>query len=411
MPRSPPQSSGEGGSVAIPIRVQVSRSLEPYVEGFWAELAAHGYTVLSARNLIRVLAHLGRWLDDHHLRPQELTPPRIEQYLRARRRAGYTAWFSQRGLAPLLGYLRRLQVVPVPRPPAALTERDRLLARYADYLRRERGLVESTIRFYHVVAGRFLVGHRHPERLEAPDVTRFILRECHDRSVSYSKYIVSALRSLLRFLYLEGQTPRPLAAAAPAIAGWRATSLPRGLELGAVARLLASCDRRTAVGRRDYAILLLLARLGLRRGEVSALQLEDLDWRRGEIVIRGKGKQLDRLPLPTDVGEALAAYLRRGRRRIACRSVFLCVHAPLGALSSVGIGGLLYQACSRAGLPRIGAHRLRHTAATEMLRRGAGLPEIAQVLRHRSLTTTAIYAKVDRTALRLLAPPWPGVSV
>jgi integrase len=153
---------------------------------------------------------------------------------------------------------------------------------------------------------------------------------------------------------------------------------------------------------------MLLVRLGLRRGEVAALQLSDIDWRRGEIVIRGKGRRLDRLPLPVDVGEALIAYLRLGRRRIACPSVFLRVQAPLGALSSQGIGDLLFKACRRVQLPRIGAHRLRHTAATHMLRRGASLSEIAQVLRHRSLLTTAIYAKVDRAALRLLAQPWPG---
>jgi integrase/recombinase XerD len=350
-----------------PLRVSVPRPLEPYAEGFWAELTAQGYSVLSARNLMRLMAHLSRWLRQRRLLPKELTPPRIERYLRARRRAGYTAWLSERGLAPLLSYLRRVQVVPVPRPRVARTVRDRLLARYVEYLWRERGLQRTTVLHYRDVAG--------------------------------------------RFLYLEGETPIALATAAPAMAGWRNTSLPRGLEPDQVKRLLSSCDRRTAVGRRDYAILVLLARLGLRRGEVAALRLDDIDWRRGEIAICGKGNQHDPLPLPVDVAEALIGYLRRGRPRIASRSVFLSVCAPLKPLSSAAIGRVLCGACDRARLPRMGTHRLRHTVATETLRRGASLPEVAQVLRHRSLLTTTIYAKVDRTALRRLARPWPGESL
>ena len=391
-----------------PIGVRVPGSLAPYVDGFWAELLARGYSVLSAQSLIRVMAHLSRWMHRHQVRPQELTAPRIERYLNARRRAGYRAWITEGGLASLLGFLRRLQVVPVPGPPVLRTARDRLLARYGDYLRRERGLVASYVRVQEAVARRFLAEHRRPERLDAHDVTGFVLHECRDRSRQYTKRLVSSLRSLLRFLYLEGKTPIPLAPAVPAIAGWRDTTLPRALEPEHVMRLLRSCDRRTALGRRDYAVLMLLVRLGLRRGEVAALQLNDIDWRRGEIAIRGKGRRLDRLPLPIDVGHALSEYLRLGRRRIASPSVFLRVHAPLGALSSQAIGDLLYKACRRAQLPRIGAHRLRHSAATHMLRQGASLSEIAQVLRHRSLLTTAIYAKVDRTALRLLAQPWPG---
>jgi integrase/recombinase XerD len=394
-----------------PLRVSVPRPLEPYAEGFWAELTAQGYSVLSARNLMRLMAHLSRWLRQRRLLPKELTPPRIERYLRARRRAGYTAWLSERGLAPLLSYLRRVQVVPVPRPRVARTVRDRLLARYVEDLWRERGLQRTTVLHYRDVAGRFLAQHRDPERLRASDVTAFVLHECRDQSVGCSKNLVSALRSLLRFLYLEGETPIALATAAPAMAGWRNTSLPRGLEPDQVKRLLSSCDRRTAVGRRDYAILVLLARLGLRRGEVAALRLDDIDWRRGEIAICGKGNQHDPLPLPVDVAEALIGYLRRGRPRIASRSVFLSVCAPLKPLSSAAIGRVLCGACDRARLPRMGTHRLRHTVATETLRRGASLPEVAQVLRHRSLLTTTIYAKVDRTALRRLARPWPGESL
>ena len=390
------------------IGVRVPRPLEPYARGFWADLAAQGYTVLSARNLMRVMAHLSRWLHQRRLLPVELTPPRIGQYLQARRRAGYTAWLSERGLGPLLSYLRCVGAVPNPCPREARTARDRLLARYVEYLRRERGLHRNTVRRYQHVAARFLSLHRDSGGVGASDVTRFVLRECKGQSVGSSKGLVSALRSLLRFLYLEGETPAPLATAAPAMTGWRNTSLPRGLEPGQVKRLLASCDRRSAVGRRDYAILMLMARLGLRRGEVAALRLDDIDWRRGQIAIRGKGNQRDPLPLPVEVAEALIGYLRRGRPRVACRSVFLRACAPLKPLPSGSVTGVVYRACDRVRMPRIGPHRLRHTVATEILRRGASLPEVAQVLRHRSLLTTAIYAKVDRKTLRLLARPWPG---
>lgn len=198
----------------------------------------------------------------------------------------------------------------------------------------------------------------------------------------------------------------PLQWAVLGVADLRDRSLPRGLEPAAVKRLLASCDRRTLVGRRDYAVLLLLSRLGLRAGEVAALTLEGLDWSSGELLVAGKGGRYDRLPLAVDVGEAIVSYLRR-RPRIEDRALFLRVLAPAGAVSSSGVSGIVRSACKRAGVPSVGSHALRRTAATEMLRRGASLPEIREVLRHRDKKTTAIYAKVDRRTLRPLARPWP----
>jgi integrase len=228
------------------------------------------------------------------------------------------------------------------------------------------------------------------------------------RSVESSKTLVCGLRSLLRFLFAKGYTGRSLAEAVPTVAR-RRQRLPRGLDAQTVGALLASCDRRTAVGRRDYAILLLLVRLGLRSCEVAALTLEDLDWRAGELrVWTGKGRRVDRLPLPDDVGRALAAYLRHGRPRDQSRAVFLRVRAPRAGLSPNGIKQVVRHACGRAGVPECGAHRLRHTAASELLRAGAPLEEIAQVLRHRDVTTTTIYASVDRAALVTIAKPWPG---
>jgi site-specific recombinase XerD len=243
--------------------------------------------------------------------------------------------------------------------------------------------------------------------LPAGDVSSFLARECERRSVAGAGNLVVALRSLLRYLHVAGLIASPLALAVPAAADRRDRSLPRGLEREALARLLGSCDRRRTVGRRDYAIILMLARLGMRAGELAALQLDDVGWCAGEIAVHGKGARHERLPLPVDVGEALAGYLAR-RPSIDSRALFVHVRAPIRALSANAIGTVVRGACLRAGLPAVGSHRLRHTAATDMLRSGASLAEIAQVLRHRRLETTAIYAKVDRSALRTLARPWPG---
>jgi integrase/recombinase XerD len=218
--------------------------------------------------------------------------------------------------------------------------------------------------------------------------------------------MITGLRALLRFLYLRRHTPLPLAAAVPAVAA-RHAGPSRTLSAGQVTRLLASCDRRTAIGRRDYAILTVLARLGLRAGEVAALTLEDIDWRAGELVVAGKGGRRDRLPLPVDVGQALAAYLQRGRRRGECRHVFLHARAPYCAMNASTVSHVVMRACQRAGLPELRAHRLRHGAATAMQRAGAGLVEIGQVLRHRHTTTTTIYTRTDPSALIELALPWP----
>jgi site-specific recombinase XerD len=227
-----------------------------------------------------------------------------------------------------------------------------------------------------------------------------------------AQLMVSALRSFLRFLLQHGEIATDLAASVPAVAHWRLTSVPKHLSEEMVKSVLRSCDRNTVVGRRDYAILLLLARLGLRAGEVVNLELNDIDWRAGEIVVRGKGGVHDRLPLVQEVGEALAAYLRRGRPLLAeSRCVFLQVRAPrCGFRGPATVSTILARALQRAGLdpPEKGAHLLRHSLATGMLHRGATMAEIAEVLRHRSARTTEIYAKVDIASLRALAQPWPS---
>ncbi len=400
--------------MSAPRRVQVVRGpLAPYAAGFASELAGRGYAPSSVRKRLWLLDHVSRWLEGEGLAPGELTPQRVEQFLDARHAAGYQTWVSPRSMALLLDYLRSVQVVPVPVPRVTQGPVAGLLAAYHRYLVGERGLAEGTVAYYTDVARLFLVAQARVDgldlaQLRAAEVTGFVGRECARRSVAAAKYLVVALRSLLRYLHVAGVTTTSLASAVPGVAGRRQSSLPRGLAPTQVDRLLASCDQRRVVGRRDYAILALLVRLGLRAGEVAGLQLDDVDWHRGELVIRGKGDHHERLPLPHDVGEALVGYLRRGRPRDGCRAVFVRVNAPHGGLRPSGIAAVVHDACVRAGLPPVGAHRLRHTAATQMLRAGAPLSEVAQVLRHHRLDTTAIYAKVDRRALRTLAQPWPG---
>jgi integrase/recombinase XerD len=390
----------------------VSGSLASYAAGFEGWLRSRAYSPSAAAGRLRQFDQVSRWLEREGLGAAELTAEQAGRFVAARRAAGRVTWISPRSMALLLGYLRELGVAPVPAPALAQGALEELLADYRRYLRVERGLSEHTVLDAYGPAARlFLAGREGPdglglERLCAADVSSFLARECPGRSVTGARDLACALRSLLRYLHLAGLIEAPLAWVVPSVADLRDRTLPRGLDTRAVNRLLASCDRRTLAGRRDYAILLLLARLGLRAGEVAGLQLGDVDWRRGELLIRGKGGRQDVLPPPADVGEALVSYLRR-RPRCPCRAVFLRVTAPRQKLDRSTIGWVVRAACDRAGLPRSGAHRLRHTAATQMLRAGASLPEVGQVLRHREQKTTAIYAKVDRTALRALARPWP----
>ena len=396
-------------------KVRATGPLASQVEGFCAALVGVGYTPRTARDHGYVLAHLSRWLDAQRLAPSEVTPPVVDRFVQARRRDGYRRWRSTRSLRPLLGYLREVGAVPAARPPEGDPTGDRLLGAYRRYLLVERRLAPTTVRVYEDVARRFLSQQNGGEEfdlaeLASSDVTTFVLGEARLRSVGSMKALLSPLRTLLRFLFVTGVVPHDLSAAVPAVASPRLTSLPRGVDAATVTALLASCDRHTAVGRRDFAILTLLVRLGMRAGEVAALRLEDVDWGAAELVVRGKGSRLDRLPLPADVGAAVADYLRHGGPRSTCRALFVRACGPDGAMSPGSVAMVSRSASGRAGIPVVGAHRLRHTAATGMLRRGASLSEIAEVLRHRSESTTALYAKVDRAALKLVVRPWPGAG-
>jgi integrase/recombinase XerD len=396
--------------------VRVTGPLASHVEGFCAALVRVGYAPSTAREHGAVLVHLSRWLAAERLESSQLTAPVVERFLDARRRTGYRRWRSVRSLRPLLEYLREVADVPASAPPAAEGPVDRLLDAYRRYLRVERRLAPTTVRIHEDVARRFLLPHADDDRLDLDglgpaQVRAFVLAEVQMRSVGSMKALLSPLRALLRFLFVAGLVPRDLTAAVPAVASPRLASLPRALDSATVAALLSSCDRRTAIGRRDFAVLVVMVRLGLRAGEVAALQLDDVGWRSGELVVHGKGSRLDRLPLPVDVGEAVVDYLRHGRPRSACRSLFLRACAPDGPMSGRSVAMVPRSASRRAGLPAaVGAHRLRHTAASEMLRGGASLAEVAEVLRHRSESTTAIYAKIDRASLDLLVRPWPGAG-
>lgn len=400
-----------------PSRVRVTGPLAPYAGGFRQELSGLGYRPNAACSQLQLMAHLSRWLEATAGTVGGLTPARSVEFLAHRRAEGYTLWLSPKALAPLLGFLRGIGVVPVaPVRAVPAGEVERCLADYQGYLRVERGLTDGTIVGYSHVGKLFLEarfaatgGSLALERLTAGEVTEFVLAECspRSRSVGSAKFVVCGLRSLMRYLYVAGLIDTELAAAVPAVANRRQVGVPTGFGPDEVARLLAGCDRGTGVGLRDYAVLCLLARLGLRAGEVAGLRLADVDWRAGEVVVRGKGPRSERLPLPADVGEAVARWLQRGRPRCAALVVITRVRAPHGPLTSGGVSDIVAAACRRAGLPVAHARRLRHSAATRMLQAGASLTEVGQVLRHTSVSTTAIYAKVDHDRLMTLAQPWP----
>jgi integrase/recombinase XerD len=382
-----------------PDRVRVSGPLAVFAHGFGVHLVERGYSLNFVQFHLQLLAHLSRWMQAAGLEVEGLSPGVVVRFLADRRRQGYVSRISPRGICPLLGYLDALGVVTA---AGGMTEVDRLLEDFCGYLCEERGLVAGSVQLYVRVARRFLAERSEPlvddlARLSGADVNAFVLREARRVGPRTAETVVCALRALLRFLHVQGWIAMPLVAAVPSVPQ-RREDLPRGLPAGQVELLLESCDRSTLVGCRDYAILGLLARLGLRAGEVAGLALDDVDWRVGEVLVRGKRSRIDRLPLPGDVGEALADYLYRARPRGFGRTVFLRAQAPLVGLSGDGVSEVVVRACGCARIAPVRAHRLRHTIATEMLRAGAGLREIGQVLRHQSLEVTAVYAKVDRQA-------------
>lgn len=390
-------------------RVVVRGPLGPFADAYREKLEERGYSRLSAVNLQRQVAQMSCWLDAEGLGVEQLSEERMEAFLGLQRGSSRNrSSLSRPGLLCLLELMRELGVVsPLVRP--ALSPTEALMESFRCYLLGERGLSAGTVRGYVEHARRFVAGLAPGGLAEvtSAQVTAAVLRESAAVSVSTTQNFVAGLRAFLRFCFVDGLIGIDLSQAALPVTGRRRSSLPRGIARDVADALLASCDRRTAIGRRDFAVIITLLRLGLRRGEVAGLKLGDIDWRAGEVVVVGKGGRLDRLPLPADVGEAIAAYLTRGRPAGDRREVFLRARAPFEPMAAGTVASTVRRACRRAGVAEVGSHRLRHTTACELVAAQVPLPQIAQVLRHRSLQSTAIYARVDLERLRLLAQPWP----
>jgi site-specific recombinase XerD len=392
-------------------------ALRDHVATFATALAGHGYAESTRKEYVRLASEFGRWLDQKGVRVTEVDERSVAEFLAHLQRRGRAARSHRATLRTLVSSLRSPDVAgPVAAEDAKIEANPiaEIECAFTRHLVEERGLHASTCDNYTRVARRLLskrfrCGPVQIQELRADDVSRFVAKEARSRP-RCMQVIIPALRVFLRWLHQRGDTETSLVGCVPAVANWRFATVPKSLPTDHVERLMRHCDRTTAVGRRDNAILLLLARLGLRAGEVVAMELDDLDWESGELLVRGKGGRQDRLPLPRDVGAAVAAYLRDGRPSCSTRRVFLRARAPSrGFVSSVAICDIVKRGLKRAELepPRTGAHTLRHALACTMLRHGASLAEIGQILRHRSPDTTAIYAKVDLVALRALAPPWP----
>lgn len=387
--------------------------LGPQVEGYRAWLMQRGYTSGTVRNMLKDMGQVGLWLSTEGLEAAQLDEQRMTAFLVARQVSGYRRIPGTRAMVPLLSYLREAGIVPVAEP--LLTPVGVLVENYRLWLVQERGLAATTVLRYENTARRFLQEQAtsgdafEPTALTGMDVNAFLLRECGRVSAGSAKGRVAELRSVLRFLYLQGITPLRLGTAVPPVGGWRFATLPPPVMSTAdVQLLLDGCDCSSVIGVRDFAMMTLVARLGLRSIEVARLELRDVDWRAGELVVRGKAGHRDRMPLSGEVGEALVAYLSAGRNPEDARHLFLTCRAPRGPIRADLVGDVVERACKRAGLPHVGPHRLRHALAAELLRQGAGLVAISQVLRHQDLATTALYAKVDLDALRQVAQPWPG---
>jgi site-specific recombinase XerD len=387
-----------------------------HVDALVALLEAQGYCQDHIAIQIRAAAALACWLERQGEATTALSPDGLARYVRSRQRRRPLRQGEAAALRKVLEFLRTQGVAAaetsVP-PGSALQD---IAEAFERYLICERGLSRATVQNYLPIVRQFLPEcfGRGPIRFAAlspTDITRFVQRQAREGSVGRTRLIVTRLRVFLRYLQLRAALATDLAACVPSVPTWSLASLPKGLAPGQVQQVLAHCDRRTVKGRRDYAILLLLARLGLRAGEVVGLTLDDLDWEAGRLALRSKGGRRDQLPLPADVGAAVAAYLQHGRPRCTSRRLFLRLHAPWGPLTDASsISTLVARRLAHAGVQasHTGAHVFRHTLATDLLRHGASLAEIGALLRHRSVNTTALYAKVDFAALRPLALPWPG---
>ena len=391
--------------------------IAPHIGSFGECLGAQGYALSSIRRQIRLAACLSRWLKQERVELHDITSDHPKRYLRYRARQVQPRPGDVAALKHLIDFLRGEGLIPAETVPVLRsTPVEHYTQAYAEHLREAQALAEATIvnyvPFVHsFLKGRFGDGPVALSGLCARDVVTFVQHQAPRLHIKRAKLMTSALRSFLNYARYRGEVVLDLAAAVPIVANWSMTSIPRAISADQVHQLLTSIDRCTAMGRRDYAILLLLARLGLRSGEVAFLELDEIDWNTGTLSVCGKSGVRNTFPLPIEVGEAIAAYLRDGRPSSVSRRVFLRARAPVcGFRNASGVGSIVRHALLRAGVnaPTHGAHQFRHGLATEMLRQGASLGEIGDVLGHRHPQTTKIYIQVDLEALRTLAPPWPG---
>jgi len=390
--------------------------LAPIIDAYGGLLNQQGYKRQSARIQIRLIADFSRWIERQGLTACRVSQPIIDRYLHSRYQRYRPRRDDRSTLNRLVALLREKGIVRDPIPTTIHTPLQQIEDDFKRYLSQERGLSLAAQMNYLPFILKFLHEHfgRGPFRftyLCAKDVIRFIQRHAPNLSPKRAGLMGTALRTFLRYLQLRGDIAIDLAACVPSVANWRLSTLPKFLQPHQVQSVLDQCDRQTHRGQRDYAILLLLARLGVRACEVVTLTLDDINWNAGELTIQGKGAHRAKLPLPHDVGEALARYLKQGRPPCSSRRVFIRLRAPIqGFANSIAISTLVARALKKAGVdsPCTGAHLFRHTLATQMLHQGASLEEISQLLRHQSFNTTTLYAKVDLTALRPLAQPWPG---
>ena len=395
--------------------------LDTHVESFLAHLRAAGYADRTLWKKRSVTLSLARWTRLKKVAVEDLNESLAAAFLsRCPRRRRAQAAFESATVRLFLGYLRREVGAPSHVAAAEASPAAAMLRAYVDYLLSERGLAKNSVCVYAPYIRDFLTermaryGCITPEQFDAPTVYTFVLDRIRGRSSEYARLLGSALRSFLRFLNVRGKTSVDLSCAVPAVRRWRQATVPSFLSPEQVERVLSTTDRAIPCGRRDYAVLLLLARLGLRASEVVGMELDDIRWRTAEMIIRGKGGVLDRLPLLSEIGEALASYLHKDRGNSDSRRVFLRMWAPrVGLRGPASVGHIARRALARAGIYRTGrgaAHLFRHSLATRMIRHGASIAEIAEILRHRSQGTTEIYAKVAFETLRGVARRWPGTG-
>lgn len=386
------------------------------VELYAARLIKDGLVRHGTWRCLSLAGDLLSWIARGRSKLTYLDERLVERYLRYRARRQSIQAGDRAALKRLLSVLRDAGAI-APAALPSITAQDRIFEEFGDYLRRERGLAPKSVIHHLPHVRQFLrevcpAGASDLGKINQEHVTRYIERHAQDWSPAYGKAMCWSLRAFLRYLHHRGLSPVALAGCVPSIRQWKLVSLPTYLSASQVQKVLDGCDRTTVLGRRDYAILMMLAKLGLRADEVATLTLEDIDWRSGEMLVRAKGRQQARMPMPPDVGAAVVAYLRDGRPTSSCRRLFLRTLAPkVGFASGCAITMIAKAALERAGIcgyAHQGAHIFRHSLATELLRSGATLSEIGQLLRHESHDTTRIYAKVDIEALRTLSLPWPG---